>query len=260
VTFKRPLLSAVSLIALFLTGTPGVANAETGAAKSPATFTQAQKDEMEDFVRNFILDNPEVLIEAVNRYHQEEQRKQEETAQSALKNEQAYLSDPSLPFAGAAKPEITIYELFDYNCGYCKRAFEAVNQVIENEKNVKVVFLDLPILSPQSKTAALWSLAANKQGKYFAFHKGMMTSQAPKDEENMTAIAKEAGLDVEKLKKDAGSKDVQAELDKVSAFAGKISVTGTPAFIIGGQIIRGYVPYDAMKTIIADELKKGKTE
>jgi protein-disulfide isomerase len=256
VTIKSLLLSASFLSIMFLGAVPA-AQAESAKA---AAFTQDQKDAMEDFVRDFILDNPEVLIESVNRYHQEEQKKQEEGAKDALKSQRSYLESPSLPSAGAKKPEVTIYEVFDYNCGYCKRAFEAVNTALENDKTIKVVFLDLPILSPQSKTAALWSLAAHKQGKYFEFHKALMTSNAPKDEDNMTKLAGEIGLDVEKLKKDAGSKDVEAELEKVQEFANKLSITGTPAFIIGEQIIRGYVPYDAMKTIIADELKQGKAE
>lgn len=252
--FKASLMSAAA-IALLLS--PVSSKAED--AKS-APFTEEQKGALEDFVRDFIMNDPEVLVESVNQMHAKEAQKQEEAAATALKaNSDFFYKNDKLPFVGNAKGDITVVEFFDYNCGYCKRALDAVKKTIEDDKNVRVVFVDLPILSPQSETAAKWALAANKQGKYWEFHKAIMESNAPKSDDNLADIAKSAGLDVKKLKADAAGKDIEEELAANHTNAAqKLQISGTPAFIVGDQIIRGFVEYDGFKAIIADERKKLK--
>lgn len=251
-SFKTILMSAVALTVL---AAPFQVKAE--GAKEP--FTPEQKGAMEDFVRDFIMNNPEVLIESVNKMHAEAAQKQEEAAKVALKESADFFyKNTNLPQVGNPKGDVTIVEFFDYNCGYCKRALDTVKKTVESDKNVRVVFIELPILSPQSETAAKWALAANKQGKYWEFHQAMLESSAPKTEETMADIAKSAGLDVEKLKKDAADKVVEDELAANRDAAARLQISGTPAFIVGEQIIRGFVEYEGFKTIVADERKKEK--
>lgn len=230
--------------------------AKAPAAKLP--FSEDQRAAMEDFVRNFILDNPEVLMESVNRFRVEEEKKKEEGSIAVLKQNKAYLENGKHPQIGNPKGDITVVEFFDYNCGYCRRALDAVKELAQNDKNVRIIFLDFPILSAESAVAAKWAVAANMQGKYWEFHQAILESPAPKNEENLSGIAKSVGLDVAKLKKDADSKEVETYLADVKDFGAKLNVSGTPAFLVGEQIVRGFVEYPAFKTIIEDERKKKK--
>ncbi|HPQ50405.1 MAG: DsbA family protein [Alphaproteobacteria bacterium] len=258
-TGKKLRVSATVFAVLMGSGLMGTGIGTAHAASSDLPFTENQKGAMEDFVRNFILENPEVLVESVNRMHAKEQQQKEEGAKDALKkNSDYFYKDPSVPEVGNPKGDITVVEFFDYNCGYCKRAFDIVNKAIETDQNIRVRFIEFPILSPQSEVASKWALAANKQHKYWEFHKAMMNSTAPKTEETMTDIAKTVGLDVDQLKKDAASEDITNELNKNREMAASLGLSGTPAFIVGEQILRGYVEYEGFKSIIEDERKKSK--
>lgn len=231
---------------------------QAGTAKSKLPFNEDQKAAMEDFVRNFILDNPEVLIESVNRLRQEENKKKEEGSVKVLKENMGFLTSGKHPETGNKKGDVLVVEFFDYNCGYCKHALQAVQELVEKDKNVRVIFMEFPILSPQSTTASQWAVAANMQGKYWDFHQAVLGSNAPKDEDNLAKIAKSVGLDVNKMKKDAKSKQVEDYLASVKEFGQKLQVSGTPAFIIGSQIVRGYLEYAPFKTIVDEERKKLK--
>lgn len=254
--FKSLLLTGCAV----LIGATSVAHAETSpaAAKGKLPFSEDQRAAMEDFVRNFILDNPEVLMESVNRYRDQEVKKKEEGSVKVLNDNISFLNNSKHPQIGNPKGDVTVVEFFDYNCGYCKHALKAVQELTEKDKNVKVIFMEFPILSPASSVASKWAVAANMQGKYWAFHQAALESAAPKDDVNLAKIAQSVGMDVEKAKKDANGKEVEAYMASVREFGDKLSVTGTPAFIVGQQIIRGYVEYPAFKTIVEDERKKAK--
>ncbi len=239
-----------------------VASAETSAPTTGAAvaFTPEQKTEMEGIIRTFILNNPEVLMESVNKMREREQQAQNESAQAALKSEIAFLTGPDMPDAGNKNGDVTIIEFFDYNCGFCKKAFtDSVAPAIEADKNLRFVFIELPILSDSSRLAAEWAMAAAEQGKYWEYHKALMNFKGPKTEETLTAEAQKIGLDVAKLKQDAKSQKVQDLLKKKTESAQKLAISGTPAFIVGDEIIRGFIPYDAMKPMIEKARAAAKT-
>ena len=226
---------------------------------SPAAgvaFTDAQKAELDGIIKDYILKNPQVLMDSVNNYRVAEEQKKTEGATAALKENWDALTKGGLPDVGAKDADITVVEFFDYNCGYCKQGYEAVQQSLDNDKKIRFVFVDMPILSDSSRLASRYALAAQKQNKYFELHREMMKYKGPKTDESILNLAKTAGLDIEKLKKDLNSPDVDATIAKNLELANKLAISGTPAFIIGDQIIRGYVPYEGMKTIVADERKK----
>ncbi len=261
----KKLMSSAAMLAVMVglgCGIGSIAHAQSqtaAASSSDLPFTEAQRGAMEDFVRNFILDNPEVLIESVNRMHEKEQQQKDADAKGALDKYHDYLyEDKAIPQIGNPKGDITVVEFFDYNCGYCKRAFDVVKKTAESDKNVKIRFIELPILSPQSETASKWALAANKQGKYWEFHKELMSSPAPKTEEHLAEVAKTLGLDVAKLKKDAEGEDVAKELEQNKSVANALGISGTPGFVVGDEILRGFVEYEGFKTIIGDQRKKSK--
>ncbi len=228
------------------------------AAEQPsATFTAAQKTELDGLIKDYILKNPQVLMDSVNNYRSAQEKTNDDQALQSLKESSDYLyKSSSLPDVGNKKADLTIVEFFDYNCGYCKQGFESVQHGLNDDKNLRFVFVDFPILSESSHVASVYALAAHKQGKYFPLHQALMTFKGPKTEENIITLAKSVGIDTDKLKADAKDPGIEAELKKNMDLAQKLAITGTPAFIIGDQIIRGYVPYEAMKTLIADQRKK----
>lgn len=246
-------LTTTAFAATMLMASPAIAQ----DAKLP--FSPDQKAAMEDFIRDFILDNPEVLMESVNRFKEREEKKQDEDALSAVNKYKDFLyNNKDMPQTGNPKADITVVEFFDYNCGYCKRAYEAVQETLDKDKNVRFVFVELPILSESSRDVAEWAMAAQKQGKYFEFHREAITLNGPKTIPAMEAISKKLGLNVEQMRKDAKSAETQALLEKKVEVAQALRITGTPGFIIGDQIVRGYVPFEGMKAIIADARKNKK--
>lgn len=256
--FKNLLMTTLAAGSVILPFSAQAADPAPVKAAVPA-FTEEQNAALEDYVRNFILNNPEVLMESVNRYREKMAVKETEDAQKKLVNHKEGLYNGGHPEIGNPKGDVTVVEFFDYNCGYCKRALETVTKTVENDKNVRVIFIDMPILSPTSTLASKWALAAKKQGKYWELHQALMNSSAPKDEENMEKLAKEAGLDVEKLKKDAADPVLDDVLKKNADIAKDLGINGTPGFVVGDEILRGFMEYDGFKTVVQNaRAKTGK--
>lgn len=236
-------------------GTAGLIafGATNGSKAQNNGFTEAQKDELGTIIREYIMDNPEILFEAA-----EEHRANQENRQNAAFDEKReeyseflYDNDGS-PSVGSPDADIVIVEFFDYNCGYCKRALSDVQNLIESDDNIRFVFKEMPILSPASLEAAKWALAADKQGKYFEYHQALMTMAGAKSEENLARAAEDLDLDVEQMKEDANSPAIAALIDKNLAVAQDLGIRGTPAFIIDDYLARGYLGLDGMKQIIAE--------
>lgn len=239
----------------------------TAAAFSPAAaqaeMSAAQKAEIEALVKEYILNNGQILIESVNNF----QKKQEEEAnkQAEVKAKELLASlkgEKMMAATGNPDGDVTIVEFFDYNCGYCKKAYDEIVQLLKEDKNVHVVFYDMPILGPESVEAARWSLAAKKQDKYFDYHVAIMNHVGAKNEETYKELAEKAGLDAEKLAKDKASPAIEEEIQKHIQMAQDLGIQGTPGFLINETIFRGYIPYDVMKEAIKDARAKtnAKTE
>ena len=163
------------------------------------------------------------------------------------------------PIAGNAKGDVTMIEFFDYNCGYCKKAFVDVAQAIDKDKQVKLVLKEFPILSKGSEEAARVALAAKMQGKYWEFHRAMLETQGQANEASALKVAEKLGLDMTKLKKDMASAEVKKEIDDTRKLATKMGIQGTPHFIVGDRIIPG-APENLAELLgknVADVRKEG---
>ena len=236
------MLSAVAVLAL-----PGVAHA----------FTDAEKTELGDVIRAYILDNPELILEAVEKHRANETAKAEAEAETFIKSNYDELTGQNLPFIGNPDADVTVVEFMDYNCGYCKRALPDIMKLVEQDKNVKVVFHEMPVLGPSSQAAAAWALAAHKQGKYFEYHSELMKHKGSKGEKELIKLAKKLDLDVDQMKEDAVSDATKAQLAGSFAIARKLGVQGTPAFIVGETVFRGYIGHDGLINAIKAEREKG---
>ena len=218
------------------------------------------KDEFNEAVKSFILENPEVLFESIDRFREKEQENAQKSAREKISEHAEYLTRPDAPSFGNPDGDITIVEFFDYNCGYCKRALPDIQAILDTDPNVRVVFKDMAILGPSSRTAALYALASKKQDKYFEYHVELMKHRGSKSEEELIKIGEKLGLDTGKLKADATSKEISEQLEKDSRIASEVGVQGTPAFIIGSQFIPGYVGEEGLKQAIEEERAKLKNE
>lgn len=220
------------------------------------TLNDAQKTEIEALVKDYILKNPEVLIQSFENHRVAQETRLNEESNKAAKELLGELDSGNIPSTGAKDADVVIVEFMDYNCGYCKRAFEELDVILKEDKKVKAYFIEMPILGPTSMEAAKWALAAHKQGKYFEFHTALMKHQGPKSDSVLESKAKEVKLDIKKLKEDKESDAVKAELERNMTRANLMNITGTPGFIIGGEVVRGYLTLDQMKEAVAEARKQ----
>lgn len=236
-------------VALILTVAIGVyAKSNFSVAQDGASFS---KEDIEKIVREYLLENPDVVVESIQNYQLKERERQEQAFRDQIKDSKEDIyNDPGSPVAGNPDGDVTIVEFFDYNCGYCKKAMEDLTKLMEADKNVKVVFKEFPILSESSNEIARWALASNFQGKYFDFHLAVMSHSGPKNTAALEKIAKKVGLDVKQLKKDAESKAVRGQIEKTRSLARSLGISGTPAFIINDKLSPGYIRFDVMKQAV----------
>lgn len=213
-------------------------------------------------VRIAMIGNPEILTDTVRKLEENERKKQMEAAKDALKNISAEDSKYA-PIVGNPDGKVVVYEFYDYNCGFCRRGHAALNEVLEQEKDVKVVLKSFPIFPP-SQIPGRAVIAAQMQGKANELHQELFSTNlipeqndkaSEKDvNEQIKAIvfgaAKKAGLDVEKLKKDMENPAVEEEIIRTRELATKLGIQGTPAFIIGDQFFRGFIEAPAMMEAI----------
>ncbi len=223
------------------------------AADAPAQKALTQAD-VEKIVHDYIISNPETILTAVDDYQKKSQRDNQDAA--LKKNKDAVYNDADAPTIGNPKGDVTIVEFMDYNCHYCKQSFPTVLSLMNKDKNLRFIMKDFPILGPTSETAAKWALAAQKQKKYFEFHKAMMENKGPVNDETLEKAARAAGLDIAQMKKDAGSTDVMMQIEKNRNLAASLGLSGTPAFIIGDQIAFGAYEQSDLEKMIADARSK----
>lgn len=239
--------------ALLAVGTTKPSN----VAVPTATADAGDKAAFGKRVRDYLIGNPEVLVEAMQEFERKQDSQRDAVALKAIRQHKAeLLSDPDSPFSGNANGDVIVVDFNDYQCPYCKRAHQAVKQVVAADGKVKVVYKDLPILGEPSRIAAFAALAAAKQGKHSALHDALMEFSGKLDRARILEIAASVGLDVALLEKDMEDPKFKQLIDRNMALAGALGVRGTPAFVIGDQFVPGAVDAAALKQLIADARRR----
>ena len=239
---KRAISAALAALALMA---PLAATADPGHGPVP------NREAMGEMIRDYLLKNPEVIEEAIGvlRARQEEARRKRAEAAIA-RNGEALRAHPLSPVSGNAEGDVTVVEFFDYQCGYCKRALPAMEALLKEDANVRVVWKEFPILGPVSDFAARASMAADRQGRYYPFHLALM--KEPKlTERKVLEIAGGTGLDMDRLRQDMQDPAIRAYLDETRALAQEIGISGTPAFVVGRMLVPGVVDAARMKELVA---------
>lgn len=222
----------------------------------PAAAQTADKKAIEEIVRQYILEHPEIIAEALERLQERERLAQEQAQRQALQQSAAMLyRNPMTPEHGNPNGDAVIVEFFDYQCGYCKRVFPAFMSVVESDKNLRVIWKELPILGPVSRFASRAAMASAEQGKYFDYHVALMSLRGRLTEKKVMETAKNVGLDMNRLIKDMGSAKIDRYLDETLQLAESLGINGTPAFLIGNQLVPGAISADQMRQIIAQTRK-----
>jgi protein-disulfide isomerase len=193
--------------------------------------------------RSYLLKHPEVLVESIKRL--------EDQKHALVVNKDEILNSQSSPTAGNPDGDVTLVEFFDYRCPYCRKAGPILKEAIQADKGLRVVFKEMPILGPDSMFAARAALASHAQGKYEPFHQALMSSPISVDRNSTLEIAATVGLDVERLKRDMESEAVESEIQRNLTLAKKLRITGTPAFVIGNEIIPRLVDLATLQQKIA---------
>ena len=203
-------------------------------------------NELNILIKEYILKNPEIIIEAIEIYQKRQNSKTIDKEKKLIKSLRSEILDDKNSYQyGDKNSKTTIVEFIDYNCGYCKKTLLSINELLKKYKNLKVVFIDFPILSESSYSAAQAAIAAYKQNAYFKYHSALLNSNKKISNSYLLELAKNFNLDLVKFEKDMKSKNTANLIENNIKFARQLNIRGTPTFIINKEIYAG--AYDTKK-------------
>ncbi|MDO8421054.1 MAG: DsbA family protein [Parvibaculum sp.] len=218
-----------------------------------AEFSKTETKAIEKIVHDYLVQNPEVMIEVMSELDaRQEAAKRSAQNNAVAKHRKAIFDDPASFVMGNPKGDVTIVEFFDYNCGYCKRAFAPLMNTIKADGNVRLVLKEFPILGPSSVIASYATMAAEKQGKYFEMHKALFMHKGSLDEDEVMAVAKSVGLDIARLRRDMADPKFAKTIERNEALAQALKISGTPSFVIGDALHPGALSAEDLKLAIKD--------
>lgn len=244
---KSPLALAGTLVLSGVIGGLVVVGAQS------LTPDQAARDDkaIGQVVRDYVLENPEILPEAMKRLQERE------SAKAVTANRAAIFDAYAGAWEGNPSGDVTVSVWMDYACGYCRASLPIIARLVAEDPKVRIVYRELPVLSEGSRVAARWGLAAAEQGKFKPFHMALF-SGGQLSQASIDAAAATAGLDVARAQRSLTSQQVEAEVARNLDVAGKLGVTGTPSWVIGEQVISGMVPYEVLKQAVQTARRRGK--
>jgi len=254
-----PALSHAAIISQPGTPAPVPAALDTTTPTTSKTFSDAERMGIEDIIHDYLINkHPEVLMEAMRELQKRDQATAETKSKAAIAGAKDKIyNDPNTQVGGNPKGNVTVVEFFDYQCGYCKMSEESILKLLKEDKEVKFLYKEFPILGPMSVTASKAAFASIKQGKYIKFHDALMAKKEHLSEDIIYQTAKDVGLDVEKLKKDAADEATAKIVDESLKLGTDVGVRGTPMFIIGDQVYPGALQYEQLKKAV-DEARAAK--
>jgi len=236
----------------------GLAVALAPAAFAPAasadSLTASQKQEFGAFIHDYLVSHPEVLREAIEALDKHDKEAAEQARQQAVAHDAPAIYHSKFQAdVGNPNGNTTLVEFFDYNCHFCKGALPDIAKLMKEDPNLHVVLKDFPVLGPGSVEAARVASAARNQlpgERFWDFHYKLLGLHGPVGKKEALGVAKEMGLDMDKLQKDMASGEIDAGLKQTMTIADDLQINGTPTFVLGGSVVVGAVGYDELKSKI----------
>jgi len=215
-------------------------------------FSGEQRGEIERIIRDYLLQHPEVLQDAMAEFEKKQAVAEAEKNKVTVKeNADLIFSSPRQVTLGNPQGDVTMVEFFDYNCGYCKRAMSDMLALLKNDAKLKVVLKEFPVLGPGSVEAAQVAAAVRMQDrtgkKYLEFHQKLLGGRGQADRARALAVAKEVGVDMARLDKDMASDEIHASIQESMRLADKLGLNGTPSYVVGPNVVIGAVGLDTLK-------------
>ena len=235
-----------------------VALAPAAVALAPAAqadpLTASQKQELGGFIHDYLVSHPEVLREAIEALDKRDKETAEQTRLKAVASDDAAIYHSNFQGdVGNPSGNVTLVEFFDYNCHFCKGALPDITRLMKEDPNLHVVLKDFPVLGPGSVEAARVASAARNQlpgERFWDFHNKLLGMHGPIGKAEALAVAKEMGLDMDKLQQDMASHEIDTGLKQTMTVADDLQINGTPTFVLGGSVVVGAVGYDELKSKI----------
>ena len=233
-----------------------------GSARA-AEFSDAQKTEIGSVVKTYLLQNPEVLRDVMAELDRRDKAQEAAKREDVVKNKaDVLLNLPVGEVIGNPQGKATLVEFFDYNCGYCKRALDDMAKLLKTEPDLRIVLKDFPVLGPGSVEAAQVAGAVRQQlkgDKFWAFHYKLLSTHGPVGKAQALAAAKDSGVDMDQLAKDIEKPEIRGGIEQNMELADSLSLTGTPSYILGQDVVVGAVGYAELKDRLDNVLKCGKS-
>lgn len=224
-----------------------------GLTPSAIQADTLSEDRVKELVYEAIRENPGIVLEAVEILRARDAQDQAQAQSDVLSSQRDILeNDPNAPVLGNPAGDVTVVEFFDYNCPYCRRAKPALLELLEFDPNVRLVYREWPILGEGSVYAAKAALASRNQGKYEEFHWAMMSMNGRSEEASVLRVAREIGLDIDKLKADMNSQEIAEHIQTSMQLAQALGFSGTPSFVIGDNLVPGLVDASQMIELVGE--------
>jgi protein-disulfide isomerase len=217
------------------------------------SFTAEQRSEIERIVKEYLLQNPDLLQDVMAELEKRQAVAEAEKHRSAIRQYSAAIfNSPRQVTLGNPQGDVTVVEFFDYNCGYCKRAMTDMLDLIKGDAKIKFVLKEFPVLGEASVQAAQVAAAVRMQDKtggkkYLEFHQKLLSGRGQVDKARALVAAKEIGFDVGRIEKDMGSEEVRATLEESFKLAEALGLNGTPSYVVGSDVVIGAVGLNALK-------------
>ena len=235
--------------------------AAPGFAGGLGEMTDAERAAFRAEVRSYLIENPEVMVEVMTELQaRQDKAASANEAQLLVTYKDDLFADSHSWVGGNPDGDITLVEFMDYRCGYCRKAYEEVEQLVKADGNIRLIFKEYPILGEDSTISSRFAIAVlqlHGGEAYKKAHDALITLRGKPDAPTLTKLAADLGFDGAEVVAKMGSDEVSAVIAKNQDLGNKMQISGTPTFVIQGSLLRGYVPLDGMQQIVADERKKG---
>ncbi len=246
---RRFAIGAVLLFAMLALAVP---------ARADDALTPAQKNAVDQAIHDYLVNHPEVVLESLKAGQQKSDMQAAAQAQQmiAVKRKELLENKDDL-VQGNPKGDVTLVEFFDYRCPYCKQIEPSLDALLKEDPKLRIVYKEFPVLGEPSTYATRVAFAARKQNKYADFHRAMMATKGDITDDIVLKVAASVGLNLDKIKTDMGSAEIDTLINANYALAETLNIDGTPALVIGNTMIPGAIDLDTLRKDIATARKGG---